>query len=256
MTDGNLSRIFGRITPGRRVNGPMFTEPVEILTIEPLTTSLNIIVRGIHTQKVFKRNLTPNDLQLIRFLDSETPEDEGDNNLSLKDAPVRIEILPPTARMGAGHQKQFTAFVFSGEGVVLSTYPVFWEAEGGEITEDGVFTAGQITGTFAIKAVRGDISADAVVVVEGPRPRVPLKNAGKRAVAISWNGVVPRQKFPSFAMKVLSGLTTEKGLEIRVRFDLINEEGLPPKKLSRLLQSLNDLGLDDFEVTREEDFYR
>lgn len=256
MTDGNLSNVFGRITPGNRVAGPMFPEPVEILTIEPLTTSLNVIVRGVNSQKVFKRNLTPNDLLLVTILVPETPEKEDTEKFPPADTPERIEILPPTARITAGHRKQFTALVFSGEGVVLSTYPVFWETDGGTISEDGLFLAGDRPGTFTVKAARDTISASAVVVVEEPRSHVPLKSSGKRVVAVSWDGVIPRQKFPLFAMKVLSGLTTEKGLEIRVKFDLINEDGLTPKKLEKLLLALKDLGLDDFEVTREEDFYR
>ena len=65
-------------------------------------------------------------------------------------------ISPPEVNLCPGDQQQFT--VTDAEGIT-------WEATGGAITEDGLFTAGNAPGEYAVTATRDDSGRSSTAVV-------------------------------------------------------------------------------------------
>ena len=75
-----------------------------------------------------------------------------------------IVVSPASTRVAFNKTKQFTANGFDQLGDPISTGTVTWSATGGTIT-DGLFTAGETAGEFAVTATVGLIIKDAVVRV-------------------------------------------------------------------------------------------
>ena len=74
---------------------------------------------------------------------------------------VSIELSPKTANITTGANQQFTATVAGSNDKAVT-----WSATGGSISKAGLFTAGNVVGTFEVKAVSiADPSKSATAVV-------------------------------------------------------------------------------------------
>jgi hypothetical protein len=86
-----------------------------------------------------------------------------------------ITLTPATATLAEGATQQFTAIGKDANGDVVAFTPT-WSvtAGGGEIDDDGLFTAGSTPGTFAntVSVTNGTVVATATVVVTAPAPDV------------------------------------------------------------------------------------
>jgi len=76
-----------------------------------------------------------------------------------------------------------------------------------------------------------------------PAATAPL--ASHEARSLSWQGVLPPQKWMTFYSKILSRLVATPGLQIEVRFDAPVQPAQHDSKLSEVQAGLRDLGLHD-----------
>ncbi len=156
-----------------------------------------------------------------------------------------ILVSPPHASLRPGQGQAFAAQGLDQHGRAMDAGGVAWEASGGSINQDGLFTAGQGEGNFVVTASAGVISGSATVVVtkrEKPLPPPPLP---PRARKLSWSGQVPAQKWMNFYTKVLSRFAIGAGLRIRVSVEVSDESGISEQKVEETKVALRELGLDD-----------
>jgi hypothetical protein len=96
--------------------------------------------------------------------------------------PVRLEVLesPTLARIALtpsyvvlrpGETQAYTAAGYDQAGDAFGVTPA-WEAEGGSITPDGVFTAGAFNGLYFVTARSGGVESEALVEIVGGAPPV------------------------------------------------------------------------------------
>ncbi|MBQ8056211.1 MAG: discoidin domain-containing protein, partial [Paludibacteraceae bacterium] len=85
------------------------------------------------------------------------------------DVPARIEITPNRLDLDGGEVVNLTAKVYNGKGEVLENEPITWTFDYsnkcGTLTQDGVFTAGLISGSYSIVAESGLAIATCPVVI-------------------------------------------------------------------------------------------
>jgi uncharacterized protein (AIM24 family) len=89
---------------------------------------------------------------------------------------ARLEITPESIDLRAGETRNFTSKAFNAHGYPLKA-EVQWEVEGnvGSIREDGTFLA-RTAGEGRVRAVRGDITAEAPVEIEpGPLASIAIE---------------------------------------------------------------------------------
>jgi len=65
---------------------------------------------------------------------------------------VAVAVVPPTAGLSAGESQHFVAYGVTAAGDTVLGATVQWQATGGTITQDGVFTAASDLGTFSVIA--------------------------------------------------------------------------------------------------------
>ena len=82
-----------------------------------------------------------------------------------------VTVTPSSVTVDRGERTTFTAVATR----CGKSTPVTWTATGGSITENGEYTAGQESGTFAVTATepRGGLTSTATVVIRTPPPPPP-----------------------------------------------------------------------------------
>ncbi len=78
---------------------------------------------------------------------------------------TRLEISPQQISLKPGETHMFAARGYDQNDEVLTLQHIKWSANRGTITQDGIFTAGQDTGTVVISATAANIAAQASVTI-------------------------------------------------------------------------------------------
>ena len=161
----------------------------------------------------------------------------------------RLGIRPSDVVLKPGEQASFTCSGVDQYGEPFAVGAVAWSANGGSISEEGLYEAAKETGggLFTVKAVVDGLEAIAEVRVTipgkpgggaGPGP----EPAGK---AIRWQGEVPPQKWMNFYTKVLSRFASTPGLKLQVTFEVPAEGDPGQAKADEARSGLKELGLSD-----------
>lgn len=117
-----------------------------------------------------------------------------------------------------------------------------WSATGGEIGEDGVFTAGDDEGHFLICIESEGIKGHSKVSIFKEVVRPPIPENKKN---LTWSGEITPQKWTNFYMKVLTKLVSKGQLLIHVNFEANQLEGFSEQQIEEIKAALRELGLDD-----------
>jgi len=154
-------------------------------------------------------------------------------------------IISPTNVQVQPGKKQ--AFVFKGldqHGQNISTGAIEWNASGGTIDQDGVFSAAQDEGSFVVSGTVGSIrgSASVIIAKEGSAPTAILKPTPTPGV-LRWTGEIPPQKWMNFYTKVLSKFASGQGLKLLLEFEVAPEGGISSQKVEETKVALAELGL-------------
>lgn len=133
---------------------------------------------------------------------------------------------------------------------------VIWNADGGSIDSNGLFTAGDVEGRFKITASVGTLSSAVDInISKGDKPKTaePETTELQREMykRMSWQGELNPHKWINFYKKVLSKYeTADSGLTITLKIDIKPAKGLSKKQVNDAKMSLRGLGMDD-EVETE-----
>jgi hypothetical protein len=121
----------------------------------------------------------------------------------------QISILPEELELYPGEKKVLTARGLDGNGQEVSLGRVAWNATGGVIDENGVFSAGLDEGSFKATATVGEI---------------------------------PHQRWTQFYNRVLTKFAVRKGLKLSVTVEISDAS---KEEIEEMKVTLRELGLND-----------
>jgi hypothetical protein len=88
--------------------------------------------------------------------------------LNVAETLTSISVAPSTTTVAAGQSVQFSAAGLNQFGNPMASQPQFnWTATGGRVDASGLFTAGQVSGTFRVTAISGNVSGFHSLTVSG-----------------------------------------------------------------------------------------
>lgn len=162
---------------------------------------------------------------------------------------ARLQVSPTEASLKPGMQQAFAAGGTDQYGGPCAPAAISWQATGGQIDREGVFTGGEDEGNFLVTAAADGFSATASVTV-AREPVIVKPGPDPEPGKISWTGEVPPQKWMNLYMKVLTKFAGEKSMRLTVRLDVTPENGVSQQRIDEARVALRELGLsDDVEVT-------
>ncbi len=91
----DLNALVGLLIPGMIVRGPLFPEPVQVITALPLGTAVKLIGKGVNTNQVYEPILNAQQLALLEFT-SEAIKFDGD--------PQRFRLGIEALRLGLAYE--------------------------------------------------------------------------------------------------------------------------------------------------------
>jgi hypothetical protein len=161
----------------------------------------------------------------------------------------RIAIRPTDVTLKPGEQASFACSGVDQYGEPFAISDAIWSATGGEITNEGLYSASDdgAGGLFTVKAeAHGlDAIAEIRIVVKGDDDGGDDDDDGDRSQSIRWQGTVPPQKWMNFYTKVLSRFASSDGLKLRVSFEVPAEGDQGQAKADEARSGLKELGLND-----------
>ena len=86
---------FAQLSPGVVIQGPLFPEPVEVITTVSMGEALKLVGKGLRTGQVHDPILTPAQLAQLSISPAEEPFD-GD--------PARVRLGVEAARLGLAYE--------------------------------------------------------------------------------------------------------------------------------------------------------
>ncbi|MBZ0137657.1 MAG: ATP-binding protein [Planctomycetes bacterium] len=196
-------------------------------------------------------------VKLLRFKESlsegeiDLSEDfaivNGDTAQQMKEPPrlSRLDVVPNSTSVHVSKQFQFQVHAFDQYDQLFDAGTVVWGASGGEITNDGLFTAGAAPGVAEASANVGDKTAvAAITVLEKSDHSGGSSGASGTQKTIQWSGEIPAQKWNQFYMKVLVKLVQNPGLKLHVRLEAPGDTVADKSKVEEAKSGLEELGLN------------
>jgi hypothetical protein len=162
-----------------------------------------------------------------------------------------LNASPSHAQIQPGKKQAFVVRGVDQYGQDIVTAGVEWKATGGTIDRDGVFTAAQDEGSFAVTASVGAVKNSTTVTVAKPgstppsTPRPPATPG-----ALRWTGEIPPQKWMNFYTKVLSKFVGAQGLKLALSIEVSPGGGISSQRIEETRIALQELGLSTDVQTR------
>ena len=156
---------------------------------------------------------------------------------------TQLLISPEHVQVKPGKKQTFTVEGLDQFGREFQTDNLDWDATGGVIETNGVFTAGPDEGNFVITVKsEGKEGSVRVIITKEETETSPINTGPKK---LTWAGEIAPQKWTNFYMKVLTKLVTDGDLKIRVNIDATLKENVADQQVEETKAALRGLGLDD-----------
>jgi hypothetical protein len=171
----------------------------------------------------------------------------AENYKKLKEKPpvlVSLIVSPSSAQIQPGKKQAYVVRGVDQYSQDIAVAGVEWKATGGAIDKEGVFTAAQDEGSFAVTANIGAVRSSAVLDVIKPgsqQPPTPRPQATPGA--LKWTGQIPAQKWMNFYTKVLSKFAGAQGLKLTLSNEVSPEGGISSQRIEETRMALQELGL-------------
>jgi len=130
-----------------------------------------------------------------------------------------------------------------GQNFVISS--ISWKATGGNVEQNGVFTAGLDDGEFLITAEACDMIAEARITISDKKTSGPGITPSQGKTKITWNGEIPYLKWMNFYQKVIAKHAGSSSIKIGVSLVIENNSGFSDQANDELKSALKELGLKD-----------
>lgn len=158
-----------------------------------------------------------------------------------------LHIVPPSASVNVGDSTTFNVRVLDQHGEDM-TADVMWEADGGTIDQQGIFTARESSGEYEVKAsAQGQVARARVTIFKRPVPPSPGPGPQPtpQTTSLAWRGKVIGQKWMNFYTKVLTRFVTDHTLDIELYVKITRSDGISAQKIDEMKAALRELGLND-----------
>jgi hypothetical protein len=163
----------------------------------------------------------------------------------------QIIIKPSGTRIKLQTKQTFLASGLDQFNREIETEKVKWSSTGGEITDNGVYTAGNDEGNFIIMAKVGTISGTAEIsVVRQPEISTEGKRPYSQSQTLTWSGEVAPQKWMNLYTKVLTKFVQSGNLKLKVSIEVTPPDGVTTQQVQETKAALKELGMDDDVQTR------
>jgi len=219
-------------------------------------------VEDKYTPFYYQKLLNAADVELSddRFILSSSQAETYLSGLTRVLASLMIDA--PKVSLMAGEKITFTVRALDEHGEEI-TRNVRWEATGGTIDEQGVFTAGEKDGSdFEVRATVANKSAWVKVSILSKKPEsleeqlshplsVPLEIAAPAIVTtapptvLHWAGTLTPQQLAAFSDAVLAPFAAEFTLSLDVQMEMNSENGMTLEQIERVKAALRTVGLAD-----------
>jgi len=155
-----------------------------------------------------------------------------------------IVISPSGLYLEPGKKVTFTAKGLDQHNREMAVKDIKWTATGGKIQKDGVFSAGNDEGDFAVTASVGEVTANVSVTIS--KVGKPPIQTGPKAdfKKLHWSGAIPPQKWMNFYTKVVSRFASDKGLKLTVTVET-SPDAISAQKIEETKVALRELGIND-----------
>lgn len=196
--------------------------------------------KGDYDPFIYKEVLNAEDVEITEDVFILT-SDEAEKHIK---PPLLSKLLisPEHVQVKPGNKQTFTVEGLDQFGREFQIDNLDWNATGGVIEANGVFTAGTDEGNFVITVKSEDKEGSARVnITKEETPPIPPKGPHK----LTWAGEIAPQKWTNFYMKVLTKLVTDGDLKIRVNVDATLKENVADQQVEETKAALRGLGLDD-----------
>jgi hypothetical protein len=156
----------------------------------------------------------------------------------------RAWVLPHGAQIQPGKKQTYVVRGVDQYGQDIAAAGVERKATGGTIDREGVFTAAQDEGSFAVTASSGAVKGSAMLDVVKPGSKPPLTPRPPATPgALRWTGEIPAQKWMNFYTKVLSKFAGAQGLKLILSIEVSPEGGISAQRIEETRMALQELGL-------------
>lgn len=163
-----------------------------------------------------------------------------------------LKISPNQVKMRSGDKQTFVAEGYDQLGRSFEVNDLVWTATGGNVDEQGVYTAGDDQGAFVVKVSADKVHSNANVSITIPGgteppdlPPVKPPVGADRFSSMHWSGDLPALKWMNFYSKVLARFAASQGLKINVSIRVEPDAGVSEQNIEETKNALRELGLDD-----------
>jgi len=174
---------------------------------------------------------------------------------------VSLRINPESVQVHPGDEATFRVTGEDQYGHNIEPQGLKWTVTGGTVLSDGKIKVGDTPGVFQVAVRAGDVESMAQIRVETRPVRPPQTeasgdNGGQTTVTkglqaektvIKWAGNVPKQKWTNFYTKVVSPISNNPGLSLKVELTITEgpESALTQAQIERIRSGLRELGLEE-----------
>ncbi|MCB8762026.1 ATP-binding protein [Planktothrix agardhii] len=189
------------------------------------------------------------DIYLIKGEDAEKYQKEQEDPSRL----TTLEITPTDVTLKPNQGQTFTVKGVDQRHQNIAIANVLWTATGGNIDEQGMLIAGEITGNFTVNATVGAIANTVSFTIEKetvPSNDTPAPDGDEKKVVptppnqLKWSGEVTPQKWTQFYTKVLSKFSATKDLKLKLKVEVVVDGEISEQKIEETKVALQELGLD------------
>jgi hypothetical protein len=204
---------------------------------------------GGYSPFLFKKSISAADVEISEDMYIVTAEQAAKHIEPPK--LVQLVVSPASVQLKPGLTQTFTVVGFDQFGRDVNISEAKWSATGGQIDQNGVFTAGPDEGNFLITLdAGGKTGTTAVTISKETKPERPFPPKPESASKLKWVGEVAPQKWTNLYMKVLSKLVSIGDVKLQVQIEATPKDGLTDQQVEETKAALRGLGLTD-EVEKQ-----
>lgn len=204
-------------------------------------------IPGKYDPFFFNESLSSGDVEISEDVFIVTSEEA--KRMKIPSELTSIELSVDASAVKPGQKIQVTAIGRDQYGQMIALDDLEWEANGGIIDENGIFTAGvkETEAFITVKSHGKTATLPLKITIISPPPLPPEK--------MEWSGDVQPQKWMNFYTKVLGKFATKKDLKITIHFEVAEREGIKESTVEETRSALRELGLNDEVVLRKDTKY-
>jgi hypothetical protein len=214
-------------------------------------------VEGEYKPFYYKKSLLAEDVEISEDMFIITPETADDYLETKERILTAISIDSPEFSVTNGEKLTFTLSALDQDGEEIKRN-VKWEASGGAINQDGVFTVAEKDGSdFEVKATDGKQTAWGKITIlskhpeSGELPQPAEEPKAKPVTRLSWSGELGEPQWELFRTTVITVFAGEHTLKVRASLEISKDSGVTQENIARMKTALRELGLsDDVQIKR------